>query len=381
MGGARGGLNFMKIGFDAKRAFFNKSGLGNYSRDTISILSDFFPMNEYILYSPKPKKSILFCKSPSISIKGPLKFFYKMAPSYWRTYKLSEQIAEDKIQLFHGLSNELPVGIENTGIPSIVTIHDIIFMRYPKLYKSIDRKIYEKKSKYAALRASRVIAVSQQTKIDLVKFFNIPQEKIEVVYQGCHPMFWEQVGENKKSEIIMKYLIPDKFILYVGTIEERKNLLNILKAMQHRKINFPLVVIGRQTNYYNTIVNYINKNKIKNVYFLHNVINEDLPAFYQQATMFIYPSLFEGFGIPILEALTSKTPVITTRGGCFSEAGGKSSIYVDPENVDELARAIVAVLEDETLRNNMIIDGFIHAQQFKRDKIASNILAVYDKVV
>jgi glycosyltransferase involved in cell wall biosynthesis len=371
----------MKIGFDAKRAFFNKSGLGNYSRDTISILSDFFPMNDYILYSPKPSKSLLFNKIPNISIKGPVKFLDKLAPAFWRTYKLSEQIVDDKIQLFHGLSNELPIGIEKTGVPSIVTIHDIIFMRFPQLYKSIDRKIYERKSKYAARRASRVIAVSQQTKEDLIKFFNIAEEKIEVVYQGCHPFFWEKTDDNKKAEIVMKYSIPDKFILYVGTIEERKNLLNILKALQNSKINFPLVVIGRQTGYYNTVTDYIDKYKIKNVYFLHNVPNDDLPAFYQKAIMFIYPSLFEGFGIPILEALTSKTPVITTKGGCFSEAGGKSSLYVDPENVDELGQAISSVLNNETLRNNMIIDGFIHAQQFKRDKIASNILAVYDKVI
>jgi len=381
LGGVQGGLNYMKIGFDAKRAFFNKSGLGNYSRDTISILSDFFPMNEYILYSPKPSKSILFRKVPNISVRGPLKFFHKVIPSYWRTYGLVEQIVGDKIQLFHGLSNELPVGIENTSIPSIVTIHDIIFMRYPQLYKSIDRKIYEKKSKYAAKRASRIIAVSQQTKDDLVKFFGIPQEKIEVVYQGCHPIFWENVDEFRKAEIIMKYLIPDKYILYVGTIEERKNLLNILKAIQHGKISLPLVVIGRQTGYLKKVINYIDRFKIKNVYFLHDVPNEDLPAIYQKAALFVYPSLFEGFGIPILEALTSKTPVITTRGGCFFEAGGKSSLYVDPENVDELAKSITSVLEDETLRNNMIIDGFVHAQQFKRDKIASNILAVYDKVI
>ena len=371
----------MKIGFDAKRAFFNKSGLGNYSRDTISILSEFFPMNEYTLYTPKPSKSLLFRKIQNITIKGPNKTFHKLLPSYWRTYKLSEQIKEDKIQLYHGLSNELPVGIENIGIPSIVTIHDIIFMRYPRLYKSIDRKIYEKKSKYAVMRASRVIAVSQQTKDDLIKFFKIPEEKVEVVYQGCHSIFWEPIEEKKRAEIIMKYLIPDKFILYVGTIEERKNLLNILKAMHQGKINYPLVAVGRQTDYFKTILNYVDRYKIKNVFFLPNVPNEDLPALYQQAIMFVYPSIFEGFGIPILEALTSKTPVITTRGGCFSEAGGKSSMYVDPGNIDELGQAIIEVLENETLRNNMIVDGFIHAQQFKRDKIASNILAVYDKVI
>jgi glycosyltransferase involved in cell wall biosynthesis len=371
----------MRIGFDAKRAFFNKSGLGNYSRDTISILSDFFPMNDYVLYSPKPDKSLLFNRVQNIRVQGPENFFHKMIPSYWRSYGLSEQIVKDKIQLFHGLSNELPTGIENTGIPSIVTIHDIIFMRYPKLYKTIDRRIYEKKSKYAASRASRVIAVSEQTKDDLIRFFHIPEEKIEVVYQGCHPVFWEKMGDERKSGILMKYLVPEKFILYVGTIEERKNLLNIVRALHQRKIDFPLVVIGKQTSYFSSVIRYIEKHNIKNIFFLHNVPNEDLPAFYQQSVMFVYPSLFEGFGIPILEALTSKTPVITTRGGCFSEAGGKSSVYIDPENVEELAQSIVNILQNETLRNNMKIDGFIHAQQFKRDKIASNILAVYDKII
>jgi len=178
----------------------------------------------------------------------------------------------------------------------------------------------------------------------------------------------------------MKYLIPENYILYVGTIEERKNLLNILKALQQDKINYPLVVIGKQTSYYNKVMAYVKFHGMKNIFFLHHVPNEDLPAFYQQAKLFVYPSLFEGFGIPILEALTSKTPVITSCGGCFSEAGGTSSLYVDPENVDELAHAIKKVIEDSNLRDNMIIDGFVHAQQFRLDKIAGEIMAVYQKV-
>ncbi len=371
----------MRIGFDAKRAFFNKSGLGNYSRDTITILSQYFPMNEYILYTPEPKKSAFFSKPPDVSIKGPHKFFDKMMPSSWRTYKLTEDLIADKINLYHGLSNELPYGIEKTSIPTIVTIHDIIFMRYPQFYKAIDRNIYQKKVQYSVQRATRIIAVSRQTKNDLIKFFNIPEEKIEIVYQGCNSLFWQPVSEIAKAEIMMKYFVPDKFILYVGTIEERKNLLNILKAINFGKIDYPLVVIGKRTGYFDKILSYVKHQNMRNIFFLHNVPNIDLPAFYQNAELFVYPSLFEGFGIPIIEALTSKTPVITSRGGCFSEAAGKSSIYIDPENIEEIAFWIKKIIDDPILRDNMIIDGFIHAQQFKHDKIAGNIMAVYEKVL
>lgn len=371
----------MKIGFDAKRAFFNRSGLGNYSRDTISIMSGFFPMNEYVLYTPKPGKSNFFVNRDNLTISGPRKFWHKQFPSYWRSFGISGQLIEDKIKLYHGLSNELPNNIDKTGVASIVTIHDLIFMRYPLLYNLFDRKIYENKFRYASQKATKIIAVSQQTKEDIVEFFNIPESKIEVVYQGCNPIFWDTISETNKAEILMKYAVPERFILNVGRVEERKNLLNIVKALQKSKLDIPLVVIGKPTKYLEKVKSFAKYNEMQNIFFLHNVPTEDLPAFYQQAELFIYPSLFEGFGIPILEALTSKTPVITSRGGCFAEAGGKSSIYVDPENVDEIASAIRIVVTSSTIRDNMVIDGFIHAQQFRQEKIASNIMEVYEKVV
>ena len=371
----------MKIGFDAKRAFFNRSGLGNYSRDTIAIMSGYFPMNEHILYTPKPGKSKILLNRDNITISGPSKFWHKQFPSYWRTFGISDQLVKDKIDLYHGLSNELPNDIDKTKIPSIVTIHDLIFMRYPLLYNSIDRRIYEKKFLYAAQKATKVIAVSEQTKEDIVEFFKIPESKIEVVYQGCNPIFWNTLSDTQRTEILMKYAVPERFILYVGRIEERKNLLNIVKALHKAKVDIPLVVIGKPTNYLGKINSFIDSNKMHNIFFLHNVPTDDLPAFYQKAEMFVYPSLFEGFGIPIIEALTSKTPVITSRGGCFTEAGGKSSIYIDPENIDEIASAIRIIVTSSTIRDNMIIDGFVHAQQFRQEKIASNMIAVYEKVV
>ena len=371
----------MRIGFDAKRAFFNRSGLGNYSRDTISILSEYFSMNDYVLFTPKPDKSIPFYKAQNIRVVGPTGFWTKKFPAYWRTYRLAEELPKNKIQLFHGLSNELPIGIENIRIPSVVTIHDIIFMRYPQFYTPVDRNIYLKKFNYASDKASRIIAVSQQTKDDLVEFFKVKENKIDVVYQGCNSIFWNSISETDRSDILMKYNIPADYILYVGTIEERKNILKVIKALHKSRINIPLVVVGKPTPYLSKVKAFVDYNHISNVIFLHNVPTDDLPAFYQNAKLFVYPSLFEGFGIPILEALTSKTPVITSRGGCFAEAGGKSSIYIDPENIDELADAIKQTLNDSTLRDNMIIDGFVHAQQFRQDKIASNIMSVYEKLV
>jgi glycosyltransferase involved in cell wall biosynthesis len=371
----------MRIGFDAKRAFFNRSGLGNYSRDTISILSDYYPMNEYILYSPKPQKSTYFHKATNLCITGPETSTERFFSSHWRSYGLSKQLKRNGIQLYHGLSNEIPKGIESVNVPSVVTIHDIIFMRFPHFYSYFDRIIYENKFRYSSLHANKIIAISEQTKNDLIEFFKTPENKIDVVYQGCNPIFWETVSQNKKEETLMKYLIPEQFILYVGTVEERKNILNVLKAMHKEKIDFPIVIVGKTTPYYSKVKAFVDNNEMKNVHFLHNVPTDDLPALYQLSKLFVYPSLFEGFGIPILEALTSKTPVITSKGGCFAEAGGKSTIYLNPESVDELAEAIKAVINSSRMRDNMVIDGFVHAQQFKQDRIARNIMDVYEKII
>ena len=370
----------MRIGFDAKRAFFNRSGLGNYSRDTISVLSEYYPMNEYYLFSPKPEKSVLFHKSDNIHVVGPQKFWHKKFPSFWRSYKIAEQLASSKIEIYHGLSNELPFNIDKINIPTVVTVHDLIFMRYPEFYKAVDRRIYKNKILYAANSATRIIAVSKQTSDDLVRYFNIPESKIDVVYQGCNPIFWGKESANKKAEVCLNYLIPERFMLYVGTIEERKNLLNIVKAIHKSKIDFPLVVVGKATAYLNRVKAYIENYKLRNIYILQNVPNEDLPALYQMAELFIYPSVFEGFGIPILEALTSKVPVITTSGGCFSEAGGKSSIYIDPMNADDIASAISLVLKDARLRDKMIAEGYAHAINFRQDNIAQNLIKVYEKI-
>lgn len=371
----------MKIGFDAKRAFFNASGLGNYSRDTIALLSKYYPLNKHVLYTPNIERSKPFCSFENIELIGPSKLIHKKNTWFWRSYELTRQIVKDKIELYHGLSNELPVNISKSGIPSIVTIHDLIFFRYPQYYKFFDRKIYKKKFKLAVDQSTRVIAVSNQTKSDIIEFLDTPANKIEVVYQGCNTAFYRFVGDEEKNDVVSKYGLPRDFILYVGTIEQRKNLLSLVKAKDIGQIDCPLVVVGKATQYIKEVVNYVISKKLKNVFFYHNIPNEDLPAIYQMAKVFVYPSFFEGFGIPILEAINSKVPVITSKGSCFSEPGGPSSIYIDPNWPVEIADAINKVLHDHSLRSKMISDGFNHAQQFRQENIARNLMNVYESII
>jgi len=371
----------MRIGFDAKRAFFNKSGLGSYSRNLIQGLTQKYPENEYVLYTPAVSDELFEPSQPSIRVKAPKKVLHRLFSSYWRSFYLSEQLPKDRIEIYHGLSHEIPYNFPNRQVRSVVTIHDLIFLRLPHMYRLIDRIVYTKKFKYSCQAADRIIAVSRQTAEDVVEFFHISPEKIDVVYQGCNPVFNTEVPLIEKEILRMKYLLPKSFILYVGTIEERKNLLTLIKALHYGKIDIPLVVIGKPTPYLNKIVEFIERHSLINIIFCDVVQNQDLPGIYQLADLFVYPSIFEGFGIPILEALYSRVPVITSRASSMTEVGGEYTVYVDPNNVEEMAAAIKKVLYDTDLQEKMVAEGIRHARNFDPEKVTTNVMDVYRKVI
>lgn len=371
----------MKIGFDAKRAFYNTGGLGNYSRSTIEMLSKYYPKHDYLLYTPSVENSVDFNTAENVKTIVPKLFLSKTFKSYWRTVRLSRKIKEHKLDVFHGLSGELPYkASKNTDTKLIVTIHDLIFLRFPELYRAVDRKIYLQKAKYACEIADTIIAVSEQTKTDIINFLDVDDSKIEVVYQGCNTLYYNEADTNKKIEVAQKYNLPDTYILNVGTVEKRKNTLTVLKALKLAKIKTEFIIVGKKTNYQDELLKYAGENNLTNqLTILNNVPIEDLPAIYQQAALFVYPSYFEGFGIPLIEALYSKIPVITTKGGVFSETGGLSSIYIEPDNFKNLSEAINVVLNDAKLRDEMIAEGYKFVQKFNEEKIATNLMNVYLK--
>lgn len=370
----------MKIGFDAKRAFLNNSGLGNYSRTLIKSLDEYFPENDYTLFTTKKSGNEFeqfISNKQNIHIQEPQHFIDKKLRSRWRSYGITELLNQQHIDVYHGLSNELPFNIHQFKGKKIVSTHDLIFLRYPNLYPFLDRKIYNKKFRHACDIADTIIAISEETKRDIEKYYFIPENKINVVYQSCDEAFYKSYTAEDKKSIQEKFKLPSDFLFYVGTIEERKNLLTIVKALRTVK-DIPLVVVGRKTSYFEKVKAYIKEHKLEQrVLFLESVSNQELPVIYQLASIFIFPSLFEGFGIPIIEALTSKTPVITSKGGCFPEAAGPNSLYIEPSDEKDLAEKINHLLASEQTRTTMAEKGFEYAQQFHPKTITNQLIQLY----
>lgn len=374
----------MKIGFDAKRFFLNSTGLGNYSRDLVRGVLEEEKDNDYFLYTTGGEIDLKtkFLKNHSnVKIVTPTGIYKKMK-SYWRSVRLEKQLLKDGVEVFHGLSHEIPRKNKLSKIKYVVTIHDLIFLRFPENYNRIDREIYKKKVEYACTTADKIIAISEQTKRDLMKFLKVPSHKIEVIYQSCAASFHHISDYRYRHLVQKKYNLPENYILYVGTIEKRKNLATLVEAIGKSNTQLPLVAIGKQTDYTKEVMDMIDKYKLGNqVALLQNVTFLDLPSIYQSANLFVYPSLFEGFGIPVLEALYSKTPVIAATGSCLEEAGGPNSIYVDPKNSDELAQQIDRVIKNGELQLEMKEKGFEYAQNFNSQKQAKAVLEVYEKLV
>ena len=374
----------LKIGFDAKRAYQNYTGLGNYSRDLLKQMFSDFPENEYLLYTPKSTRNprLTFLNEyKNVSTRFPNSPVHKTFKGYWRSINLEKTLKKDNIDIFHGLSNEIPRR-RNSNINYIVTIHDLIFKRYPRNYRSIDRKIHNIKFRYAAKNADLTIAISEQTKSDLVNFYKIDPAKIKVLYQSCHDNFRRTYSSDVINHIKEKFQLPENFILNVGTIETRKNLNALIQAIPLMKNDLPIVVVGRKTKYFNFLKVQMTKLKIdpSRIMFLKNVSIEELPSIYKLADLFIYPSLFEGFGIPIIESLISGTAVITTKEGCFSEAGGPDSIYIDPLNYQEIAHAVDQLLEDTQQQQLMIAAGLKYVQKFDPQKLSKELMEIYQSI-
>lgn len=373
----------LNIGYDAKRLFNNFTGLGNYSRTLLRDLSQYYPDNAYFLYTPKVVKNEethFFLNSASFHVQQPTRFQLK---SYWRSKGVVSQLQKHKIDLYHGLSHEIPAGLHKTGIKSIVTIHDLIFKYYPNQYGWVDRKIYDYKFRYACENADRIVAISESTKKDIVKWYQIDPNKIKVIYQSCHERFRQEKSRKTIEETLRKYQIPSEYLFYVGSIVERKNLLTIVQAMEKLSpsLQLPLVVVGNGGAYKRQVQQYIQQKGLQEKVFFIQPSFEDLPALYQQAAIFLYPSKYEGFGIPILEALFSRTPVITSNASSLPEAAGKDAYLINPDEPVQIAIGVEHILTDSAYRQKMVESGYAHAQQFKGEVVTAQMMEVYEEVV
>jgi len=297
-----------------------------------------------------------------------------------------DQLKKDNIELYHGLSHELPVRIHKSSIKSVVTIHDLIFKIYPKTYSFMDRNIYDVKYKYSCKYSDRIIAISNSTRNDIIQYYGIHPDKIDVVYQSCNLLYYTLQDPQESKLVVNTYGLPNEYFLYVGSIEERKNIKIIIESYDHLPydMKLPLVIVGKGKKYKKEMMKLVaSKGMEELVIWVENVYdNYHLQSIYQNAMALIYPPLYEGFGLPVAEALLSKTPVITANVSSLPEAGGPNSIYINPLRSDELAYAMQTVLDDSQLRQNMKDSGFLYAREkFGSSVVAKQMVDVYQKTI
>ena len=375
--------DFITVGLDAKRIVRNGTGLGSYGRTLVRDLAAIDGLN-LRLYAPDAGRDDLRSQ-----VNGTFCYpegFQPLGKSYWRTRGMVSQLVRDGVQVYHGLSGELPIGLQKAGIRSVVTIHDLIFMRHPEWYNATDVKIYTQKFRHAIEEADRIVAISECTRRDICELGDIEPEKVELIYQSCAPRFSSMNVGTVPDDMAMKliwyvhdyYGLPDRYILSVGTIEERKNALLALKALHNLPDDLLLVLVGRSTDYVQRLWEYAQENGLGDrLVMLHDVPDDHLPPIYRLAEAFVYPSRYEGFGIPIIEAIRMGLPVVACTGSCLEEAGGPHSLYVSPDDERAMAAAIASVLCGEEGREQRIEQSQKYIERFENTGAAQRFADLY----
>ena len=371
----------LTIGYDAKRAVSNGTGLGNYCRTLLNDLGTIDTTDSFRLYVPDLGRDDLRSQLDmprNMSFVTPANKLVKPLRSLWRIKGIVNDLKRDGVDIYHGLTGELPLGLSEAGIKSVVTIHDLIFMRCPEYYNPVDVAIYKWKFRNAIRQADRIIAISECTRRDIMELGEIDDSRIHVVYQSCDTRFRQQVSPEQKQEVRARYSLPKRYVLFVGTIEERKNALLAAQALPYLSDEIHLVLVGRQTAYAKTITSFARQNGLANrIHMLSGVPTSDLYAIYQQAECFVYPSRYEGFGIPVIEAIQSRLPVIACTGSCLEEAGGPDNVYVDPDEPQEMAMAIKSITDNPDAARQIVTRSLDYIRRFENGNVAQEMLNVY----
>ncbi|MGH7594560.1 MAG: glycosyltransferase family 4 protein [Gemmatimonadales bacterium] len=373
-------------GFDAVRALRNRTGLGNYSRGVLGALRQHDPRMRMHLYSP------LAARTEFSEVPGDLGAELHLAPAtilpgaraIWRTFRSGHAAARHGVEFFHGLTHEIPRDLPGTGVRAIVTFHDLIYLKHPELFAAFDRWSYRWRYDWSARHADAVIAVSARTRDDLLEHYRLDASRIAVIPPPRNAAFALSATAAERAATRSRYAIPGEFLLSVGTLEPRKNHRVLVAAMARLRVSnaMPLLLIGRDGGSGTMLRTMIADHGLsERVRILSDVSSADLPTVMQSAALFLYPSLIEGFGMPIVEAQSGGVPVIAAQGGHLDEAGGPDARYVPANDPDAWAAAIGELLTDSDGSARMRQQGRTYATRFDGDRLAARLVAVYDAVV
>lgn len=388
-------MNHMKIGINGYYLTTLQSGIGQYTINLLRALSEIDSTNKYYIFCPKQVDTGL-----------PSNFKLKVVPSLpffpntflnrflWEEFQLGYAIKRHKIEVFHGMYQTLPRWSDSIG--NVVTVHDAIPWRFPFERKQFMYRWYSDTRKDLVIkRAKKIITVSETSKLDFAPIYDLKPETVEVTYESIDPVFWEEYTADQLADFKKRYKIANKYILYTGGLKRHKNLRMLIKSfailVQEHGYTGDLYILGAKRKtmavspfiYYgiDDLETYAKLKKIgSRVKFVGFVSREDMSMFMHAAEAFISISLFEGFGLPALEAMTSGCPSVLSNIGAYPEIAKKAALLVYPYGPHRIAEALNQITTDQELRAQLIAKGKEKAKFFDRIKIAKRVLEIYQEV-
>jgi glycosyltransferase involved in cell wall biosynthesis len=367
----------MRIAIDARK--IHDYGIGTYVRNVLKQLALQDTTNEYVL----------ICRPDRCAMVRELGPNFTAVPDGSAPYSLAEQftvpmdLRRHKVDLLHEPHYVLPPLVP---CRAVVTIHDCIHLRFPQYLPHRLAHTYARAFLWTAThQANRIITVSEASKRDILQYFRIPPEKIEVIYNGIDERFWMPPDADEMGRVSERYQLTSQFILYAGNIKPHKNLERLIEAFhQLRRSGFDelkLLIIGDEISKYATLRRAVHRYKLhKHVRFFGFVSDQTLAALYRLAAVFVFPSLYEGFGLPPLEAMASGTPVVTSNVSSLPEVVGDAALLIDPYSPEAIANGIRMVLTDPVLREDLRTRGLARAKEFSWARSVERVRAIYAEV-
>ncbi len=373
------------IGFDAKIANSTPEGRGHYGRFIIDAVAAACPKKGYFnMYVPKRMPNSAYDKLElrhNIESMEPDGRIWRALSALWRYVRVSHDAKVGRVELYHGLANRLPLGLARKDIRSIVTIHDLAFMRKAEDKNPLITFVNKFRHRDTCKRADRVVTVSEFIKGEIVEHLGIDPDKIDVIYMGCNKIFREKITPEQCDNVRRKYNLPANYVLSVGTINENANIELCVEALAKSTMPIDLVIAGRADTHIDKLKFTIDRLGLsERVHILCGVAPEDLPALYSNAIAYLATSRYTGFNYHIVEALTVGTAVVAVRGTSHEEVAGPDSAFVSPDDSEELRQAVEGIAVNKALRDDMTTKGKAYAQRFRPEVIAYNMLKCYSRV-
>ena len=366
----------MRIGIDARLVYYHQAGIGQYILRLTQALAQIDQDDQFVIFKSRKDKTHIIHQSNFKQQK-------LWTPSHHRfeRFALSLELAPHSLDVLHSPDFIPP---SQPRCPIVITMHDLAFLLYPR-FLTRDSARYYGQVDLAARQADHIIAVSESTKRDTVRLLGVPESKITMIHEAAHPLFTPVTNEETLERTRARHNLPPEFILFVSTIEPRKNLPTLLRAFRRLRDNYKspamLAIAGHRGWLAEEVDNVLDELKLRDaVHFLGGVPNEELVYLYNAARLFVLPSFYEGFGLPPLEAMACGTPVIVSNVSSLPEVVGDAGMLVAPEDVEGLTVAMWRVLTDDNLRKEMRAKGLKRAATFSWERAARETLDVYYKV-